>query len=102
MFHLTCVGWLLFRADSFQTIQQMSVTLLTNFRPNPLALTALIMILVYAGALLIFEYLVEGEARLNQFTQTPWIARALVYTYLCVMFLFFQPQGTYEFIYFQF
>ncbi len=102
MFHLTCIGWLLFRADSFQTIQQMSVTLLTNFRLSPMALTALIMILVYAGILLVFEYLVDGEARLNQFTQTPWMARALVYTYLCGMFIFFQPQGTYEFIYFQF
>ena len=33
-FHLVCFGWILFRADSMQTVGEMLTQIFTNFHPE--------------------------------------------------------------------
>lgn len=102
MFHLTCVGWLLFRADSFGTVWRMSSLALTNLEVTSFAMASLIMIMFYCAMMFVLEWLLDGEQGLGRLFRSNWLARAPVYTYLLFMIVVFNAGQTYEFIYFQF
>lgn len=52
MFHATCLGWLLFRAESLQQAGGLLMTILDSARPDALALSRLGMLLGYVSILL--------------------------------------------------
>jgi hypothetical protein len=100
-FHLTCYGWLLFRAESFHQIAVMTRSLrhpLEGYDPE-LALR----ILLIASPLIVVQ-LVQHLTKRLEFLNFRWIpaeARAVVYAVFVYLVVFRggQPQA---FIYFQF
>jgi alginate O-acetyltransferase complex protein AlgI len=102
MFHLTCFGWLLFRADNFTELAAMIQSLATNFVWTSHATSMLCMVLFYCAVPFVVEFLLDGENKIEQLAQAHWAVCGPTYAYLTVMLLFFHASQTYEFIYFQF
>lgn len=102
MFHLTCFGWLLFRAESFAGAFRMATRIATNFQLGSLAFSSLVLIALYGGVLFLLEWAWDGENRLERVTNASWTSKTLLYGYLSVMLLVFHAEQTYEFLYFQF
>ncbi|HEX8145214.1 MAG TPA: MBOAT family O-acyltransferase [Pyrinomonadaceae bacterium] len=102
MFHLVCLGWLLFRAESMAQVWAMLGRMATDFRLTPLAASALAMIIFYAGPLVLYEFWLERKQDLLRLTETRWWVRAAAYSYCALMLWFFAPPVSNVFIYFQF
>jgi len=102
MFHLTCIGWLLFRADSFASVWQMASLMATNLEITPFAISSFATIVFYVTPIFVLEWLVEGERRLGRLLISNWLLRAPVYSYLVLMLVIFHAGEAHEFIYFQF
>jgi alginate O-acetyltransferase complex protein AlgI len=102
MFHLTCIGWLLFRADSFNAVAEGLHVLATQWSFTSVAATGLILIAFYGAALVAVEWLTDGENRLDRLTRGRWYLQGAWYVYLVVMILIFYSRESREFIYFQF
>jgi D-alanyl-lipoteichoic acid acyltransferase DltB (MBOAT superfamily) len=102
MFHLVCLGWLLFRAESMAQVWGMLSRMATDFRMTPLASSALAMIAFYAGPLVLYELWLERKQDLLRLTGTRWPVRAAAYSYCALMLWFFPPPVSNVFIYFQF
>lgn len=102
MFQLTCFGWLLFRADSFNTVVAVASALTGSYQLTPTALAALASMAFHCGLLFGLEWLFDGEQRLDRFTTAPSVWRGATYAYMTLMLLVFHAGTTSEFIYFQF
>lgn len=102
MFHLTCIGWLLFRADSFASVWQMASLIATNLAVTPFAVSSFATIVFYCTLMFVLEWLLEGERRLDRLLTRNWLLRAPVYSYLVLMLVIFRAGEAREFIYFQF
>jgi alginate O-acetyltransferase complex protein AlgI len=102
MFHLVCLGWLLFRAESISQVGIMLSRLVLDFHWTPFASSGFAMILFFAGPLVVYEFWLERRQDLLSLSRIDWRARALVYSYCSLMLLFFPPPVSNVFIYFQF
>lgn len=102
MFHLVCVSWLLFRAESIAQAGSMGWLLLTDFTWTPLASMVLGMLVFCAGPLLIYEAWLEFRGDLESLLASHWRWRGLAYSYALLMCLCFPPPAAGTFIYFQF
>jgi hypothetical protein len=102
MFHLTCVGWLLFRADSFGTVVQYLALLGSSFHVTEAAVAAFALVGFYCAAMFFLEWALDGERRVRRLLTGPRAAQAAVFGYLALMVYFFQAEQAQEFIYFQF
>jgi alginate O-acetyltransferase complex protein AlgI len=102
MFHLVCVGWLLFRAESLGQAAAMLALLATDFTVTPLAVTMLGMWAFYAGPLLVLEVWLERQPVSDALPARHWAVRAAVYAALLQLMLLFPPVTPSQFIYFQF
>jgi alginate O-acetyltransferase complex protein AlgI len=102
MFHLTCLGWLLFRAATFRAAATMLARIFTSFEINPFVTTGL-WYLAFLGAPFMFvEWYLRGERRLGRVLGGALPVRVLTYAYLVALILFFHAEQPVEFIYFQF
>lgn len=101
-FHLVCVSWLLFRAQSIDQAWTMLTRLVTDWHWSPLAAYALSMIAVFTIPVLIFESWVERKGTLLALTEVAWPARAAVYMAMILALIYLAPDMPSEFIYFQF
>lgn len=101
-FHLVCLTWLLFRAVSMDQAWQMLARFGQDWTWTPLAGFTLGLLAVLAGPLLLFESWVEKRGKLLALTETHWLPRALVYLFILLVILYFAPERSSEFIYFQF
>jgi D-alanyl-lipoteichoic acid acyltransferase DltB (MBOAT superfamily) len=102
MFHLTCLGWLLFRADNFGAVSAAIDVIVNQWSLTASAGTGLIVIAFYGGLLMAVEWLTDGENRLKRLFRAPWPVQGAWYLYLFLMITIFHSRETYEFIYFQF
>jgi D-alanyl-lipoteichoic acid acyltransferase DltB (MBOAT superfamily) len=102
MFHLTCAGWLLFRADNFGAVTSALDLLFTHFQPTAAVLTPLALVLFYGALLFAFEIFVKGEERYDKLLRSPWAVQGACLTYFVGMLLVFRAGHAFEFIYFQF
>lgn len=102
MFHLTCIGWFLFRADSIEAAVHMAARLALDWHGTTFAPAALVMIAFYAGPMYLWECWLDGEEKLGGLRHRHWLIRACLLTYLVEMLLLFHAERAYEFIYFQF
>jgi alginate O-acetyltransferase complex protein AlgI len=103
MFHLTCYGWLIFRARSMGQISGMTASLFTNFAPGAVDVEGLLApLLLYTTPLLI----VHGcEAHFDDSLVVPRLPIAVRYSVYAAAFyltMLFGNFGGAEFIYFQF
>ena len=101
-FHLVCLTWLLFRATTLDQAWQMAARFTTDWRWTSFASQSLSTIAVLAVPLLIYEAWVERRSNLLALTRASWKARALVYLAIVIALIYFAPERSSEFIYFQF
>jgi alginate O-acetyltransferase complex protein AlgI len=102
MFHLTCAGWLLFRADSFTTIYHMTRTLFTSFAPDGLPVAPFVLVLFYGLPLVALERVFDGENQLERFSRLRPVIQGALVGFLVLTLILFQAEQAHEFIYFQF
>ena len=102
MLHLTCLGWLLFRASSIESAVSMLAQVFANFAVTPFAVSALAFTTFYAAPLLLFEQLLGSDENASTFIARPWWQQAPAWSYVAVMLVVFQAARSGQFIYFQF
>ena len=100
-FHLVCLGWLFFRADSIATALGMLGRLVTSFGPAP-AVTPLVL-LVIAGMLAAQFLPRDMPARLQDgFSHLRPAAQGAILGGVLFAITTLGPQGVAPFIYFRF
>lgn len=102
MFHLVCLGWLLFRAESISQAVAMLGQLFTSVGVTPLATTILGTMVLCAGPLMLYEAWTEWHGKTHSLLEIHWMPRGLAYSYVALMCLFVPPPVAATFIYFQF
>ena len=103
MFHLTCYGWLIFRATSATQIAGLTSSVLTNFAPASVQMQALLVPLVLYVTPLILVH--ASEAWFDDVLivrRFPAGVRYSVYAATFYLILLFGNFGGADFIYFQF
>jgi D-alanyl-lipoteichoic acid acyltransferase DltB (MBOAT superfamily) len=103
MFHVTCYGWLVFRAESVHQVSAFTRLLLFDFRPGPDTFRALAwpMIQIVTPFVLVQIYQARRGTDLAVI-DLPAPARYAVYGAVCYLILLFGNFAGAEFIYFQF
>ena len=102
MFHLVCLGWLFFRADSLPHAFALLHQLLLPTPLTPTALTILGLLIVFCTPLLMFECWLESHRDPLAATQIHWTWRACGYACALMVLIHFPAPTSTEFIYFQF
>ncbi len=102
MFHVTCLGWLIFRARDVTQIADFLRRIVTDLVPDALSGPLLFHVLFLAGLLWAFEAWTSGR-------DAPWERRSwqsglgwAAVAGLLVGLLILSPSSTHAFIYFQF
>ncbi|MBA3295533.1 MAG: MBOAT family protein [Acidobacteria bacterium] len=103
MFHLTCYGWLIFRARSAGQIGTMTRSLVAHFQPAAIDVHGLVVpLLLYVTPLLVVHVL---EAHADDLLVVPKLAapvRYCIYAATFYLTMLFGNFGGSDFIYFQF
>ncbi|HEY3883708.1 MAG TPA: MBOAT family O-acyltransferase, partial [Vicinamibacterales bacterium] len=103
MFHLTCYGWVIFRAPSFAQLGVLTSGLLRHFNGRAIDVGGLLIpLLVYVVPLLVVH---ACEARVDDtlaVPRLPVLVRYSVYAATLYLVLLFGNFGGSDFIYFQF
>lgn len=101
-FHCICLGWLLFRAESFIQVRQMLVAMFADIRMTAFSQYLLGNMVFFVLPLLLVEIWHELGPGTIQRLASHWFVRGCVYSYLAMMLLLFHPETTEAFIYFRF
>jgi alginate O-acetyltransferase complex protein AlgI len=103
MFHLTCYGWLIFRARSAGQLVDMSRSLFTAFAPGSVNVPEILVpVLLYTTPLLLVHVI---EAHYDDLLVVPALSPGVRYSVYAATFyltMLFGNFGGAEFIYFQF
>jgi D-alanyl-lipoteichoic acid acyltransferase DltB (MBOAT superfamily) len=103
MFHLTCYGWLIFRARSAHQLGTMSASLFTDFAPRTVDISGLLVpLLLYTTPLLVVHAVEAWYDDVLVVPRLPVVVRYSVYAAAAYLTLLFGNFGGAEFIYFQF
>jgi len=102
MFHLVCLGWLIFRAQNMATIGIFLRSIF--FRPHwsPEALASLRSLVFYGWFLVLFQVVQAWTGDLQPQKRWPWIVRLNVWAFVVMSLLGLAAFGGHEFIYFAF
>ena len=101
-FHLVCLTWLAFRADSLRGALAMLGRLGADWQFTDFSLTCLGMLGFFLLPWLAYEFWLERRRDDEALLKAAWGLRAGFYLYLILMLLFFPPPVPAEFIYFRF
>lgn len=101
-FHLVCLAWLFFRADSFAQAWDMLQLIFTQQEMTPLARYGLGMIAFFCLPLMAYEIWLDQSHSLRRLETVRWGWRAATYCYIVFMVIVFPPPVFGQFIYFQF
>jgi alginate O-acetyltransferase complex protein AlgI len=103
MFHLTCYGWLIFRASSLRKLGELTRSVFVDFAPSTIDVTGLLVpLLLYTTPLLVVHLV---EARADDVLVVPRLRTVVRYSiYVATLYLIFLfgNFGGSDFIYFQF
>jgi alginate O-acetyltransferase complex protein AlgI len=102
MFHLTCLGWLFFRADTLQAAWATLAALANNPLATASCLAPLALIAFYCLPMTILEMVTDGEDDLPRLLSSNALCRGGAYAYLLLSMLLFHSRQAFDFIYFQF
>ncbi len=103
MFHLTCVGWLLFRAGSASQIVDAAGRLLFHWTTGPLTMDAYVWpLLFYALPIVGLQLYYARQHDTMAVLRLPLTTRYSIYAGMAYLILLFGDFGGSEFIYFQF
>jgi D-alanyl-lipoteichoic acid acyltransferase DltB (MBOAT superfamily) len=101
-FHIVCLGWVFFRADSFHTAGQVLERLFTAWgQPSPLVTTGVVLAILVG---IVGQYLQPGAAVgvVRVFRRMPAVAQALSVAVALALINTLGPEGVAPFIYFRF
>jgi D-alanyl-lipoteichoic acid acyltransferase DltB (MBOAT superfamily) len=101
-FHLICVSWLLFRAESMAQVLAFAGALPGGVWWTSFSAYGLAMITFFVTPMMLLEYWTERRDDLYALINGPLWVMALGYAYMVLMLLFFPAPAQQEFIYFQF
>ena len=102
-FHLVCLGWLLFRAESLTQVFQMLEGLVFHFNPETLSWQSdLAALAFFTGILLVLEGAQYARKNLNLILTWRPLPRLAFYILLVHLMAVFSAPETKQFIYFQF
>jgi len=101
-FHLVCLTWLFFRAESIDQALGLLAALGSGWHLSDFVLTGVSLMAFFLGPWLAFEGWQEWRKDSQVLVKAPWQARAAFYLYVILMLLFFAAPVSVEFIYFQF
>jgi hypothetical protein len=103
MFHVTCYGWLIFRARSVGQIVDFSGRVLTSFHAGAETWSIFVWpLLAYAGPFLLLHAYEYVRQDMYSVPRLPPFARYMVYAAMFYLILLFGDFGGTQFIYFQF
>lgn len=102
MFHLVCLGWIFFRADSLSQAEEMLNALFWNFSITPEIYFAGLSFLFFAGILIAVQCWQYVLADLTVILRAPVWFRAAFYTLCYYLIVIFGVTNGRQFIYFQF
>jgi D-alanyl-lipoteichoic acid acyltransferase DltB (MBOAT superfamily) len=98
-FHLICLGWLIFRAESVAQIGEFLRAMATRFSIRGTGITE---VFAFTIILLIVQVFQHWRNDLQVIGRLPALARGSVYALLVLVCLLYGEFGGAEFIYFQF
>ena len=103
MFHVTCYGWLIFRARSIGQVAELTNRITTDFLPvDPgFSSTLLPLVLIVAALLVVHSYQARRDSELAPLALLPPVRYALFCAVFYLVLLFGSFEGA-QFIYFQF
>lgn len=99
-FHLICLGWLLFRAESLDQAFGMLGAIVSQPAIPPSAVFMPLLVLILP--LLAYQVAQYVSRDLDVVARTPWYVRSVLYTLLFYAFILGGEFGGGQFIYFQF
>jgi hypothetical protein len=99
-FHLVCLGWLIFRAESLEQVSGMLQAIAQ--RPALPAASFLLPVSLLIVPLWTFQLVQYVAADLDIVARTPWYVRGVFYTGCFYAFILVGEFGGQQFIYFQF
>jgi len=102
MFHLVCLGWLLFRAENINQVYEfVNKLFLFDVNSTVFFVGSISIMAFYLLPLMMYELWMEKKGLMAVLSQKAW-KQALFFTYIIMMLLFFPSPTEHEFIYFQF
>jgi len=102
MFHLTCLGWLIFRSQSFGQLNNMISMIFTNFHFSVISLQWIWQIAALTWPLFLIQILQKTSVNTNVVFNLSAFSRSAVYAVLLIMLISLGNFGGQPFIYFQF
>ncbi len=102
MFHLTCYGWLIFRAQSLQQVGTLTAAVVSDFSPSSIDLSLLTPLLLYVTPLLVVHACEAWFDNVLIVRRLPVGVRYSVYAATLYLIVLFGNFGGSDFIYFQF
>jgi D-alanyl-lipoteichoic acid acyltransferase DltB (MBOAT superfamily) len=101
-FHLVCVTWVFFRAQSIDGAFHILHSIVWRFDLSATFWILVIDLVRFAGPLLLLQYLEYRRKNPDWLSQTQWAPQGLIYAALILLMIIFGVTGGNEFIYFQF
>lgn len=101
-FHLICISWLLFRAESMDQAWSMLLKMSTDQTVTELTKYGFAMLAFFVTPFMVLELWIEKSGDLLRVVNSHWLFRSLVYSYFAIMIWVFPPLANQAFIYFQF
>jgi len=101
-FHLICLGWLVFRAQSIEQLAAMCHALIFNFNMSLLSLDAVLSVVPPVLLLCTVQIFQYQKNDLLFILKQHWAVRTIIYLIMYGLFLSYGVVGGKEFIYFQF
>ncbi len=102
MFHLVCLGWLLFRAQNLATVGIFLHSIILHPHWSPGAAEVLGRLVFYGWFLVLFELLLVWKRVQGPLPSWPWFARLNIWVFVLMSLLALKALGGKEFIYFAF
>jgi D-alanyl-lipoteichoic acid acyltransferase DltB (MBOAT superfamily) len=103
MFHLTCLGWLIFRANSVTQVRDLLLGMLAHFEmPTQAVVLTFERLVFYAGLTLAVQWLQRRSGEVTSIAGIPGILRVPLAAAMVYALLAWGNYGGSEFIYFQF
>lgn len=103
MFHLTCLGWLIFRVNSLEQLKDMLCSLVFNLGAHSdKAVYLAAQIVFYAWLLLVIQIIQKHKNNLMTIPGLRWCLPWLFYVLMYYLMIFWGEFGGQQFIYFQF
>jgi D-alanyl-lipoteichoic acid acyltransferase DltB (MBOAT superfamily) len=103
MFHLTCLGWLIFRSSTFAQVADLTASLFTRFDFSLAVLARLgAPLLFYTAPLLAVQFFEARRDDLHAVARWPLALRYAVYVAIGYFIVLFGDFAGAQFIYFQF